>query len=466
MSKLKSFSFIFLYFLFVSFLKVIRGLTINLNELSTKYIGRKGTLVIKASKDDNFKEDTTRKTHFTTKISNGKEVDCGFWKSSEINFYVFCNIGVDIPAGNYSIDFVGIPVFNYQNYSVNIYSSYWKYDFIKLDKELIDLYSDKQTINLVKNKDFYELKFNVLSYNKEVLMMGYEPMDCRQEKDILLCQIKKNEIEKSLVENEVKVSVFYISDEPNNHGLVELPLVEKISILDNIAQKIDIFVGITRLLENVAEDKSFIAYETNVTYINKVSSNNLLEFEFENEYQEKDKSNCSFKKYDDNPLLIVCFTPKEIGKCWLKEIKSEIEVNNAHFRYNFRIQPVKNDEKIYSSKEDKGSWIMWLYPKILDFSSNDILFIDYASEGENYLKGITFNKDKGDLSCEIRQNRLLRCTVPKYHFEKDGYYFLKHTNHLDDKSFFYEIPPIKVILKGSFCFISLYYSLLLIIIMF
>ena len=80
---------------------------------------------------------------------------------------------------------------------------------------------------------------------------------------------------------------------------------------------------------------------------------------------------------------------------------------------------------------------------------------------------MTFNKDKGDLSCEKRkQNRLLRCTIPKNHFEKNGYYFLKHTNHLGGKSSFYEISPIKIILKGSYYYSSLYYSILLILIIF
>ena len=83
---------------------------------------------------------------------------------------------------------------------------------------------------------------------------------------------------------------------------------------------------------------------------------------------------------------------------------------------------------------------------------------------------MTFNKDKGDLSCEIGQNGLLRCTVPKSHFDKNGFYFIKHNNHLNSKSTIYEISPLKVILneqgKGIFYSLSLYYLLLLILIIF
>ena len=66
-----------------------------------------------------------------------------------------------------------------------------------------------------------------------------------------------------------------------------------------------------------------------------------------------------------------------------------------------------------------------------------------------------------------------RCTLPKSYFEgnKSGYYFTKHDNHFDGKSFNYEAAPVKVILdddtnsKGNINSLGLYYWLLLILIM-
>ena len=150
----------------------------------------------------------------------------------------------------------------------------------------------------------------------------------------------------------------------------------------------------------------------------------------------------------------------------VKRNKEEIIIDDTTIRYNFRIQPVNHIERIYHSGKDKGSWIVWSFPETLDFSNKDTLYIDYASENEDYLKGITFNKDKYDLSCEKKENRLLRCFLHKSHFETSGYYFSKHTNHLGGKSTFYEVSPIKVILKGIYYSSSLNYSLLLILIMF
>ena len=92
------------------------------------------------------------------------------------------------------------------------------------------------------------------------------------------------------------------------------------------------------------------------------------------------------------------------------------------------------------------------------------------------LTGITLNEKEEDLNCEITQNMLLRCTVPKSHFKgmESGYYFTKHTNHLNGKSTSYEGIPIKVILddspspnngsKRNIIWYSSYYWLLLIII--
>ena len=81
------------------------------------------------------------------------------------------------------------------------------------------------------------------------------------------------------------------------------------------------------------------------------------------------QQNCAFRKYDDNPLLIVCFPP-DIGTCWLDEIKTERNISNANLKYNFIIQPVKNVEKIYHSNTDRGVYIDSLFPETLYFSSN------------------------------------------------------------------------------------------------
>ena len=466
MLKLKSFIFIFVLFFFATCQQEI----VHLNTLSTNYIGRKGAILIASSSYYRFNKDPTRKIDFQAKISyNQRDVDCGLWNPKEYNLYVFCNINTDIPAGKYSLNFTKVPSFNYQGHNLRLEQEYYStFEFEKYDRDIIDLYSEEQTINIVSGVDIYNLQFNVVSYNQEGLMLktlGYIFMNCTQGYNVLNCQITKNDLEKGLYKNNFTSDVYY-TNETATYGISSLPYVGQITIIDNIERKIDVYVGITRLLENVVEGESNMAYETNVTYINKViTSVDHLSLRFINEYYDTGSGVCSLRKYDDNPLLIVCFPP-DIGTCWLDEIKTERNISNANLKYNFIIQPVKNVEKIYHSNTDRGVYIDSLFPETLYFSSNSYLYIYYVSKEPEVLKGITFNKDKGDLNCDVIGRRLLKCKVPKSHFDKDGYYFTKHTNHLDRKSVFYDSNPVKVILKGSFYTSYLYYSLLLIIIMF
>ena len=155
---------------------------------------------------------------------------------------------------------------------------------------------------------------------------------------------------------------------------------------------------------------------------------------------------CSFRKYENTPLLIVCWTRD--GTFWLKEIKNETILDDVNIKYNFRIQPVNNTKKIISDKEQKSSFIFCLYPEILDFTKEDILTVDYIVGKRDLLTGITFNEDADDLICETIDYANKRCIVPKSHFngKKSGYYFTKHSNHLNRKSVSYEAPAIKVIL--------------------
>ena len=131
-----------------------------------------------------FNKDPTRKILFQSIISNGINsfnVDCGLWKPSKNELYIFCNADTNIPSGKYSKDFSKVQKFNYQDYSVNLYQ-YQEIKFEKFDKDIIDLYSDEQKINIVEGQDSYELKFNVVSYNQEVFMnktLAYVFLDCK-----------------------------------------------------------------------------------------------------------------------------------------------------------------------------------------------------------------------------------------------------------------------------------------------
>ena len=162
---------------------------------------------------------------------------------------------------------------------------------------------------------------------------------------------------------------------------------------------------------------------------------------------DEEEIKCAFRKYEENPLIMVCWRPDQ--KSHLNEIDEEIVLNNLNIKYNFRIQPVNNNEMINSDRNVDGSFIFIVNPQVLDFSSQDSLTLEYYSENADCLNGMTFNENAPDLECENINKRLKRCTVPKSHFKglESGYYFTKHQNHLNGKSISYEVPPVKVILS-------------------
>lgn len=62
-----------------------------------------------------------------------------------------------------------------------------------MNKNIIDLYSSKQTIILKDDKEIYDLKFKIVSYNNEMLLINYQSAleNCEQVSNELICHIAK-----------------------------------------------------------------------------------------------------------------------------------------------------------------------------------------------------------------------------------------------------------------------------------
>ena len=134
----------------------------------------------------------------------------------------------------------------------------------------------------------------------------------------------------------------------------------------------------------------------------------------------------------------------------LSEIKEEIILTEIHSKYNFYIQPVKNDEKIILKGE--GSFPMFTIQKTLDFSKNDELTLELILVMPYNTKSIKLNLDSDEeLKCNDLFDTIKKCTVPKSHFvnKESGYYFIYHLNHLNKYIKFYEYSPIQVIFSNE-----------------
>ena len=184
--KLKSLLIIFDCFLLINCLKEENtDVTVNLYGLYDEHIGKKGTVVIVCTPALDFPiVDTSKTVRFQLSITNGKNylsVGCGFFKTEREDLYVFCNVDETIPAGNYTFNLDGIKPITYEGYTVTL-----KQDrdlkFQKYNINVNDLYSDKQSINVVEGKDIYELRFKIVSYNQEPIFANFKiSIDCTQE---------------------------------------------------------------------------------------------------------------------------------------------------------------------------------------------------------------------------------------------------------------------------------------------
>ena len=266
-----------------------------------------------------------------------------------------------------------------------------------------DLYSDKQTIEVIEGKDTYELKFKIVSYNKEKIILDDALiLDCQVDNSNIICHVTKKDLEKITKTNVTDMRVTTINDYIYQKSLAFVPYV---TVIYKNIKKENIYVNITKLIENMA---SPIAYETNVTEISDVFT--LYEFHlgFINEDGTDSSTKCYFRKYEKTPLLIVSYVFEE-GKIRLKEITEEIPLEDINAKYIFRIQPVNNKDIIYHKDQDgSGSFVVWVYPEVLDFRKNDNLILEYDIKYPENLIGITLNEEANDLNCEIVRDSIKR----------------------------------------------------------
>ena len=83
----------------------------------------------------------------------------------------------------------------------------------------------------------------------------------------------------------------------------------------------------------------------------------------------------------------------------------------------------------------------YVSPDVLDFTSTNSSVIVFIFNDDHFgFWELTFNQNSSYLLCDKSKNTLT-CIVPKSHFKgkESGYYFLMHTNHLNNLSYLYEV---------------------------
>ncbi len=433
-----------------------------------RFVGDKGILYMITDYNDtnknifndtNIEENTKFNISFTrrNKNKNYSDISCHLWKNTKNIINIFCKLNENVEEGSFSID-IHETSFIYDKYIVKIIHIYHYLPVFQFTEPFLFLYSKSQTINIEEGIDTYYLKFNIeLYYNESLIIHSFIPWhmyivldECSVKKKELICKIDKSEIE-DIYLSDIYLRVYY---PPGILPMFQDESVDKFFINYPNLPKIDIKIKITKLEDNYFYNDHYFAYEveTNVKNISNLLTE-IFSLKFKNNNGEVKNKGCYFKKSIGSPFYLLC-RGYDLGANSLYEIKEEIILDDIHHKYNFHIQPVKNDEKIYITNisEKSRSEIIFAFQKTLDFSIKDEIKLELMMENLFETKGIRLNPDATkDLDCENFVNRYKRCIVPKSHFEnkKSGYYSVYHLNPINKYSKFYEISPIKVILPSE-----------------
>ena len=158
---------------------------------------------------------------------------------------------------------------------------------------------------------------------------------------------------------------------------------------------------------------------------------------------------CFFKKNNDNnddKLLLFCDADYS-GTFSLGKINS-MNLNTINIFYNFNMEETINNQ-ISTISEEEGPKVYFVYPTELNFDIEDSYMINYEVDNEEKLIGLKLNNNANDeLKC-IYTYGIKKCTIPKTHFDKSGYYYTSYTNNFNSSVILYEIEKIKIILTNN-----------------
>ena len=416
-------------------------------------LGQEGTIYFKTNYNDDEEnifdpEDIEEKTEFESKIFDGEEntfdVKCRLWKSKGQKVMVLCKLDTYLDKVNNNI-YLDVVKLTYKEYNISIVSE-TKVKVEQLNYKIPFIYSDIQNVNITEERKIYELRFKYDSFNNDILflhgsgMFDYIILDnCETSNNELICEVPKEKLEEVLKYNDEPFTLGTIND---NYGQLTFDFVFDINIFYEITEKIDIYVNITKLLENVTEQGSTFAYETSVDDIEKLNTK-IFKLEFA-----KGDQDCYFKKSNNNNNLLLICVPRLLGEIYLGRINETI-LDEIHYKYNFIINSVENDEIIYV--DNYGIPFGLAYPEILNFTTEYTMTIRYLMNNPFYLESIKLNPDSPyNLDCEDLNN-MKKCNVPLTHFKnkESGNYNTYHINHKRQYSINYEINPINVILPPN-----------------
>ena len=164
-------------------------------------------------------------------------------------------------------------LFNYENFFIAIKTNNIEVELEYIDENIPFLYSELQTIYVGNKEDIYEMRFNIESYNNEKLILfsnetnNYVLGNNKIIDGELICTIPKTKIKEIL---QFDGQMYYVGVLNDLKKIIRLNSITGVQIYYDKIQTEDIYIHITRLLNNSIATSEFVAYETNISSISNI----------------------------------------------------------------------------------------------------------------------------------------------------------------------------------------------------
>ena len=387
-----------------------------------------------------FDDEVEYKIRFNSVVSDDRgnrlDVSCVIWNPSNEKVRIFCLYEGEMFYDEQNI-ILNTTSFEYNNYTFVVYSQN-SLKVKKLNCNMSFIYASPQTINFEykEYEEMHYIKLKSVEYqNEKIYLYGenYNSEICDEIKysDFTIeCGISNKKLQKILTVNNEKFKLGIINE---NYGTYILDNVLDITLNITIYERYKLIIRSFKLLDNISEIDTSVAYETDISYI-------------DDEFVTGRAGECRFRKIKDKPLLILCTFNRE-GNFSMGNIPIEIYLDNIHYKYIIIIEPLENDEVVYIS--ENGTEIQTFYPNEIDLTFEESFEINYIMNSTHLANNIKLNPDAEDLEC-TNYIGLKKCIVPIEHFKgmKGGlnYVYTYHSNHMNEQSIYYNAYPLKVTL--------------------
>ena len=208
--------------------------------------------------------------------------------------------------------------------------------------------------------------------------------------------------------------------------------------------KSNIDVWLDHLLTTSPQYPGLITYES---FINFYDNNEILSEKFSLNFTNKETQNetgfdCFFKHNEPNNNLYLLCDIDSFDTFYLSEIKNDIYLTNIHYKFDFTIFRVYDNQPF---NRNGKAMIHTIYPNNINLTLEETANVTFYTKNPEELLHLRFNPYSNDLECTQTYN-ILNCIIPLNHFKnnKTGYYYTYTKDINNEWQILYDSTPINI----------------------